>query len=90
MARKESGGSLAHKADAESEDNTLEGHLLRCLDASHNLASRLLAASVAVNLLHVDGVQVGNVMYQSLAVIVVNGLRSQRVVPASQCSWRDG
>ena len=76
MACKKTRCSLADKAYAESKDNTLERHLLGSLNACHNLASRTLTVAAAVDVLHLDAVQVGNIVYESATIVIVNGLRS--------------
>ena len=63
VARQQTGRRLPHKTDAQGEDHPLEGHLLRPLDAVHYLLRRLGARTVAIDLLHVDVVQVGHISY---------------------------
>ena len=79
MARQQLSRRLAHKTDAEGEDHTLERHLFRGGDTIHNPLGRLGARAIAINLLHIDVVEIGNVMDESLTEVIVDGLRAEGV-----------
>ena len=77
MTGQEAGTGLADEADAKGEDHALEGYLLRFLDGIDDVLGRLCTRAVAVDLLHVDVVEVGHVMDESLPVVVLYELRPQ-------------
>ena len=79
VTRQQLGRGLAHKADAEGEHHALKGHFLRRSDTVHDPLCRLRARAVTIDLLHVDQIEVGHVLDQSLTVVVVDGLWAQRV-----------
>ena len=79
MAGQQSRRCLAHETDAQGEDHSFEGHIHGCLDAVDDFLGRLRARTVAVNLLHVDVVEVGHVVHESMTEVVVDGFRPQRV-----------
>ena len=79
MTGKESCGCLSHETDAESEDHTFERHALGCCYAIDNFLCRLGARAVAIDLLNLDLVEVCDVLDKSLTIVVVDGLRTQRV-----------
>ena len=63
--------------DAKGEYYTLERYFFRGGNAVYNALGRLGSATVAINLLHINVVQVGNVMYQSVAVVIIHRLGTQ-------------
>ena len=73
------GCRLADEPYAEGEHHPLERHLLRCLDALHNLAGRLFARASGIDVLHAYVVQVGHVAYQPPAEVFVHRLRAEAV-----------
>ena len=75
MTSQQAGRSLAHKTDAESEDDTLERHFLRLKNATHNLLGRLGATAVTINLLHVNIIEVGYILDQATTIILIYSLR---------------
>ena len=75
----QTGRRLAYEPDAQGEDHAFERHLARLAYGVHNLLRRLRARAVAIDLLHLDVVEVGYVLDQPPAVVLVNGLRAQRV-----------
>ena len=79
VAGQQAGAGLADKAYAKGKDDAFEGHFLRLLYAVDDALCRLGARAVAVDLLHLDVVQVGHVLDESATVVLVNGLRPQRV-----------
>ena len=70
---------LAHKPYSEGEHHSFERHLFRSLYSVNNLPCRLFPASVAVNLLYVDVVEVCYVFHQSMTIVVVNGFWAERL-----------
>ena len=79
MSGKKTGGSFAHKANAECENNALERYVARGIYACHDFLCRFLASSVTVYLTDTDVVEVGDVVYKALAIVVVHGFRSERI-----------
>ena len=75
MAGQKTGTGLTHKANAKSEDDALERHFARFLDAIDNFLSRFCTRAVAVDLLYIDVIEVGNIVDESSTEILVDGLR---------------
>ena len=79
MTRQQLAGSLAHKADAEGKDHTLERHLTGGVDALDDILCRQPAVLVAArNLGNGEVVEVGHVVDKSAAPVFVHRLGAQR------------
>ena len=79
MTSQQSCRGLADKADTQGKHHPFERHLGGMLDTIDNLHGRLRPTAVAIDLLHVDGIEVGNVMNQSVTIVIIHRLRPQRI-----------
>lgn len=70
---------LADETDAQGEHHPFEGHLARTVDGVDDVAGRPLAASVAVDVLHLYAVEVGHVVDESAAIVLADGFGTERV-----------
>ena len=68
---------LSYKSDTQGKDHALKRHLLRGGNAIHDPLGRLRPTAITIDLLHVDVIQIGNVMDESLTIVVIDGLRAQ-------------
>ena len=79
VSRQKFGRCLADKSYSQCKHHALKWHILRCCDTVHYTLSRLCATTIAINLLHVDVVQIGYVVYQMVTIVFVDSLWTQRV-----------
>ena len=68
---------LSYKSDTQGKDHALKRHLLRGGNAIHDPLGRLRPTAITIDLLHVDVIQIGNVMDEFLTIVVIDGLRAQ-------------